>query len=340
MTKRIAINGFGRIGRVVFRIINERIKQGNTDIAISAINDLTDIKTLAHLLKYDSVHGRFKGSVEISGRELVVDGQRISVSSERDPSLLPWKTQEIDVVLESTGFFLSRDKAIKHVEAGAKKVLISAPTSGEGPDATICYGINNQDYLPSMQVISTASCTTNCIAPIAKIINDQFVIEKASVTTVHSYTNDQNVLDLPHSDLRRARAAALSMIPTTTGAAKAIALILPELKGKFDGMAIRVPTADVSLIDLVAQVKKDTSAEELNSLFKDAAKNQYKGILGYSDEPLVSVDMIGTNESSIVDALSTKVLGGNFIKVLAWYDNEWGFANRAVDLLYLMSKSS
>jgi len=339
MTRRIAINGFGRIGRVAFRIIAERIKQGNSDIVVSAVNDLTDIKTLAHLLKYDSVHGRFKGHIEVKGQEIIVDGQAISVSAERDPTKLSWKAKEIDVVLESTGFFLGRDQAMKHVEAGAKKVLISAPSSGQAPDATICYGVNNQDFKPSMQVVSTASCTTNCIAPIAKIINDNFGIEKASVTTVHSYTNDQHVLDLPHSDLRRARAAALSMIPTTTGAAKAIALVLPELQGKFDGMAIRVPTADVSLIDLVALVKKDTSAEELNSLFKDGAKNTFKGILGYSDEPLVSVDMIGTNESSIVDGLSTKVLGGNFVKILAWYDNEWGFANRAVDLLSLMSKS-
>lgn len=340
MTKKIAINGFGRIGRVVFRIINERIKNGNTDFRVTAINDLSDIKTLAHLLKYDSVHGRFNGHVEVRGNEIIVDGQAISVTSERDPSQLPWKAKEIDVVLESTGFFLSRDQAAKHIEAGARKVLISAPTKGEAPDATICFGVNTQDFKPDMQVVSTASCTTNCIAPIAKIINDNFGIEKASVTTVHSYTNDQHILDLPHSDLRRARAAALSMIPTTTGAAKAIALVLPELKGKFDGMAIRVPTADVSLIDLVALVSKETSAEELNSLFKDASKNYFKGILGYTDEPLVSVDMIGTNESSIVDSLSTKVLGGNFVKVLAWYDNEWGFANRAVDLLQLLAEAS
>lgn len=332
--KRIAINGFGRIGRAALRIIQQR-----SDLQVVAINDLADIDTLAYLLKYDSVHGRYPGKVQVDKDTLIIDGKPVKVCAEKDPTLLPWKALEVDVVLESTGHFLSRDKAAKHLEAGAKKVLISAPASGEAPDATICFGVNSEAFKPEMQVISTASCTTNCIAPVAKILNDNFGIKKASVTTVHSYTNDQHVLDLAHKDKRRARAAALSMIPTTTGAAKAVALVLPELEGKFDGMAIRVPTPNVSCIDLVAVLAKDTTAQELNAKFLEASKGVYKGVLGYTEDPVVSIDMNGTNESSIIDAACTKVMGGNLVKVLAWYDNEWGFGNRAVDLLSLMAKA-
>ncbi|MEI6789931.1 MAG: type I glyceraldehyde-3-phosphate dehydrogenase [Myxococcaceae bacterium] len=332
--KRIAINGFGRIGRAALRIIQSR-----SDLQVVAINDLNPIDTLAYLFKYDSVHGRFPGTIQVEKDLLIVNGQPIKTCAERDPANLPWKGLEIDVVLECTGHFLSRDKAAKHLEAGAKKVLISAPSSGEPPDATICFGVNSEAFKPDMQVISTASCTTNCIAPVAKILNDSFGIKKASVTTIHSYTNDQHVLDLAHTDKRRARAAALSMIPTTTGAAKAVALVLPELEGKFDGMAIRVPTPNVSCIDLVAVLAKDTTAQELNMKFLEASKGVFKGILGYTEDPVVSIDMNGTNESSIIDAGCTKVMGGNLVKILSWYDNEWGFGNRAVDLLSLMAKA-
>lgn len=332
--KRIAINGFGRIGRVAFRIIKNR-----SDIEVVAINDLSPPDHLAYLLKYDSVHGRFPGKVEFNAEGFVVDGKLIHVSAEKDPANLPWKSLEIDVVLESTGHFQCKDKSSVHCKAGAKKVLITAPTSGVAPDATICYGVNNQVYNPSMEVVSTASCTTNCIAPVAKILNDSFGIEKASVTTIHSYTKDQHLLDSAHKDKRRSRAAAVSMIPTTTGAAKAVALVLPELAGKFDGMAIRVPTPNVSCIDLVAVLKKNTSVEEVNAKFKEASHAVFKGILGFEEDPVVSIDMVGTNESSIVDAGCTRVLGGNMVKIISWYDNEWGFGNRAVDLLSMMAKS-
>jgi glyceraldehyde 3-phosphate dehydrogenase len=331
VVKRIAINGFGRIGRVAFRIIHERNQRGCEAIVVGAINDLSDPSNLAYLLKYDSTHGRFDGEVEFDGKALIIDGQPIHLSAERDPVKLPWKTSECDVVLESTA---------KHLQAGAQKILISAPSSSELPaDATICYGVNHQVYTPDMQVISTASCTTNCIAPIAKILHEQFVIQKASVTTIHSYTNDQQLLDLPHTDKRRSRAAALSMIPTTTGAAKAVALVLPELAGRFDGMAIRVPTPNVSCIDMVALFGKNTTAEEVNAHLLEASQGVFAGVLGFTRDQVVSIDMNGTNESSIVDASYTKVLGGNFAKVLAWYDNEWGFANRAVDLLEMMALS-
>jgi len=339
MTKRIAINGFGRIGRAALRIIDERRRAGDTSIEVVAINDLTDTETLAHLLRYDSVHGRFPTATKVVDGGIEVGGRLVRTSAERDPTKLPWKTHEVDVVLESTGIFLSRDKAALHLQAGAKKVLISAPYKGEAPDATICFGVNNEAFKPSHTVVSTASCTTNCLVPVAKILNDNWGIDKALVTTVHSYTNDQRILDLPHEDMRRARAAALSMIPTTTGAAKAVALVLPELKGKFDGMAIRVPTPNVSLVDLVATLNKDVTAEEINAALKAASQGALKGILGYTDEPLVSVDFNGTNESSYVDGQSTKVIGGRMVKVLAWYDNEWGFSNRAVDLLGLLSKA-
>ncbi len=339
MPKRIAINGFGRIGRALFRIITERQRQGKSDMVVHAINDLGDVKAAAHLLKYDSVHGRFDGDVQIQDQTLVVDGHPIQMVQQRDPEQLPWKALEIDVVLESTGFFLSRELAAKHLKAGAKKVLISAPSSGTPADATICFGVNHHVFRPEMTVVSTASCTTNCIVPVAKVLNDCFGIEKASVTTIHSYTNDQPVLDVSHKDLRRSRAAGLSMIPTTTGAAKAVALVLPELAGKFDGMAIRVPTPNVSLIDFVALLKKNTTTDEVNARLKEAAQGVFKGVMGYSDEPLVSVDLVGTNESSIVDGLSTKVLDGNLVKVLSWYDNEWGFGNRAADLLELLARA-
>lgn len=339
MARRIAINGFGRIGRTVFRILHERSRNGNKDLEIVGINDLADLSTLAYLLKYDSVHGRFKGDIEVVSDGLKVDGRHIAVSAQRDPGQLPWADLKVDVVFEASGHFTSRDKAALHLAAGAKKVLISAPSSGEAADATICFGVNNEAFIPSMTVVSTASCTTNCIAPVAKIINDAFGIKKASVTTIHSYTNDQSILDLSHNDKRRARAAAVSMIPTTTGAAKAVALVLPELLGKFDGMAIRVPTPNVSLIDMVVLLEKDTTAEAVNQKFLEASKGKYKGILGFTTDPVVSIDMNGTNESSIVDAECTKVLGGNFLKVLAWYDNEWGFGNRAADLLNLLAKA-
>ncbi|MBH1988492.1 MAG: type I glyceraldehyde-3-phosphate dehydrogenase [Myxococcaceae bacterium] len=332
--KRIAINGFGRIGRAVLRIIQNR-----SDLQVVAINDLSDVDTMAYLLKYDSVHGRFPGTVRAEKEALMVNGKTLQVYSRKDPLDLPWKDLEVDVVLESTGHFLSRDKALLHIQAGAKKVLISAPTSGEAPDATICYGVNSNVFDSKMQVVSTASCTTNCIAPVAKVLSDHFGIKKASVTTIHSYTNDQQLLDLSHKDKRRARAAALSMIPTTTGAAKAVALVLPELEGKFDGMAIRVPTPNVSCIDLVAVLNQDTTVQEVNAKLREASQGILKGILGYTEDPVVSVDLNGTNESSIVDAGCTKVLGGNLVKVLAWYDNEWGFGNRAVDLLSLMAQS-
>jgi glyceraldehyde 3-phosphate dehydrogenase len=335
MSYKIAINGFGRIGRVALRIIEERRQKGLTKAQVVAINDLAATDDLAYLLKYDSVHGRFQGEISHAERQLLVNGQKIPTFAVKDPSELPWKELGVDVVLEATGLFLSRDKASKHLSAGAKKVLLSAPAK-DSPDATICYGVNNSVYRSDMTIISTASCTTNCIAPVAYILHEKLGIKKASVTTIHSYTNDQNVLDLPHSDKRRARAAALSMIPTTTGAAKAISLVLPELEGRFQGMAIRVPTPNVSLIDMVCQVDKRTTVAEINGWLKAAADNQFKGILGYCDEPVVSIDMVGTNCSSIVDSLCTEVIDGDLIKVLAWYDNEWGFANRAVDLLELM----
>jgi glyceraldehyde 3-phosphate dehydrogenase len=271
---------------------------------------------------------------------LVIDGSPIQVSSERAPENLPWRAQEIDVVFESTGIFAAKDKASLHLQAGAKKVLVSAPCSEKSPaDATICYGVNHHVFRPEMQVISTASCTTNCIAPVAKTLHEHFGIQKASVTTIHSYTNDQHVLDLFHKDKRRSRAAAVSMIPTTTGAAQAVALVLPELAGKFDGMSVRVPTPNVSCIDLVAIVDKKTNANEVNAALKKMSDGVFKGVLGYTEDPVVSVDMNGTNESSIIDALSTRVLGGDMVKVLAWYDNEWGFGNRAVDVLGMMAKA-
>ncbi len=330
MALRVAINGFGRIGRMVMRAAVK--EQG---IEIVAINDLTDAKTLAHLLKYDSVHGIFPGDVAVKGDELLVNGKSIKIFAVKNPAELPWQQEKIDVVLEATGLFTAREKAELHLKAGAKKVVISAPATGE--DITIVMGVNHTLYDPKKHhIISNASCTTNCLAPVAKVLHEAFGIEKGLVTTVHSYTNDQQILDLPHKDLRRARAAALSMIPTTTGAAKAVSLVLPELKGKLDGMAIRVPTPNVSVVDLVATLTKKTDAEQVNAALKAASQGALNGILGFSEEPLVSCDYNGNPLSSIVDGLSTKVLDGSMVKVISWYDNECGFSNRVVDLIKLI----
>jgi glyceraldehyde 3-phosphate dehydrogenase len=331
MALRVAINGFGRIGRMVLRAASK-----DKNIEFVAINDLTDAATLAHLFKYDSVHGIFPGKVEHTADSLIINGKTIKIYAVKNPAELPWKKDKIDVVLESTGIFTSREKAGLHIQAGAKKVVISAPATGE--DITIVMGVNDQLYDAKKHIIiSNASCTTNCLAPVAKVLNDSFGIEKGLVTTVHSYTNDQNILDLPHKDLRRARAAAVSMIPTTTGAAKAVSLVLPELKGKLDGMAIRVPTPNVSVVDLVVTLKKKTDAVKVNAALKKASKGALKGILGFCEEPLVSIDFNGNPLSSIVDASCTKVIGDSMVKVLSWYDNEAGFSNRVVDLFRLIA---
>lgn len=332
MALRVAINGFGRIGRSVLRAA---VKEKGIEFV--AINDLTDAKTLAHLLKYDSVHGPFPGKVEVGNGEIIVNGKAIKILAVRNPEELPWKKEKIDVVLESTGLFTSREKAELHLKAGAKKVIISAPATNE--DITIVMGVNSHLYDPKKHnIISNASCTTNCLAPVAKVLNETFGIEKGLVTTVHSYTNDQQILDLPHKDLRRARAAAMSMIPTSTGAAKAVSLVLPELKGKLDGMAIRVPTPNVSVVDLVATLAKKADVEKINAAFKKASKGALKGVLGFCEEPLVSIDYNGNPLSSTVDASCTKVLEGNMVKVLSWYDNETGFSYRVVDLMKLIAK--
>jgi len=329
MAIRAAINGFGRIGRNVLR----RAKQsGQTDIDFVAVNDLTDAATLAHLLRYDSVHGRYGGSVEVTDDGLMVDGDEIRVLSERDPATLPWSDLEIDIVIESTGIFRDHASASKHIEAGASKVIISAPAKNE--DITIVLGVNQDSYEPeNHHIISNASCTTNCLAPVVKVLSDEYGFRHGLMTTIHAYTNDQRILDLPHSDLRRARAAAVSMIPTTTGAAKATGLVLPEVAGRIDGMAIRVPTADVSIVDIVSELEQDVTADDVNAAFKAAAAGPMKGILGVSDEPLVSVDYTGDPHSSVVDALSTSVMDGRMVKVLSWYDNEWGYSSRVVDLV-------
>jgi glyceraldehyde 3-phosphate dehydrogenase len=332
MAIRVGINGFGRIGRTVLRYA---VKEKGIEIV--AINDLTDAKTLAHLLKYDSVHGIFPGTVDYNDNELIINGKAIKILAVRNPEELPWKKEKVELVLESTGLFTARAKAELHLKAGAKKVIISAPATDE--DITVVMGVNHTLYDPKKHnIISNASCTTNCLAPFAKVINDAFGIEKGLMTTIHSYTNDQNILDLPHKDLRRARAAAMSMIPTTTGAAKAVSLVLPELKGKLDGMAIRVPTPNVSVVDLVATVSKKTDAEKVNAALKKASKGALKGILGFCEEPLVSIDFNGNPLSSIVDAGCTKVIDGNMVKVLSWYDNESGFSKRVVDLINYMYK--
>jgi glyceraldehyde 3-phosphate dehydrogenase len=327
---RIGINGFGRIGRNTLRAAK---KLGIKDLDFVAVNDLTDTKTLAHLLKYDSVHGRFSGDVKAEKDALVVDGDSMQVLSEKDPARLPWKDLGVDVVLESTGRFTDRDAAALHLAGGAKKVIISAPAKKE--DVTLVYGVNHQSYDPAKHhIISNASCTTNCLVPVVKVILDRFGFVNGFMTTVHSYTNDQQILDLPHKDLRRARAAALSIIPTTTGAAKATSLVLPELKGKIDGVSLRVPTPDVSVVALTCTVEKTTSADEVNNAFRAAAANgPLKDVLTVSDEPLVSVDYIGSLHSSTVDALSTNVVAGTLVNVTSWYDNEMGYSARCVDLL-------
>jgi glyceraldehyde 3-phosphate dehydrogenase len=332
---RVAINGFGRIGRNMLRYA----KQTDAAIEFVAINDLTDNKTLAHLLRYDSVHGRYGGKVEVSGDGLTVDGEQIRILSEKDPAQLPWKDLGVDVVLEATGRFTSRDDAARHIEAGAGRVIITAPAKGE--DITIVMGVNHEKFDPAQHtVISNASCTTNCLVPVVKVIRDTFGFNRGLMTTVHSYTNDQQILDLPHKDLRRARAAAMSIIPTTTGAAKATSLVIPELKGRIDGFSMRVPTPDVSIVDLTAEVEKDATVEAIKDAFRAAASGPLEGILAVSDEPLVSVDYIGHPASAIVDLQSTFVIDNRMIKVLAWYDNEWGYSARCIDLVqYIASRS-
>ncbi len=330
MAIRVGINGFGRIGRNVLRAgLNRK------DLEFVAVNDLTDAKTLAHLLKYDSVHGKFGANIEGKKDAILIDGKEVKVFALKDPSQLPWKDLGVDVILESTGKFTDREGGSKHIEAGAKKVVVSAPA--KNPDVSIVLGVNEKDYDPSKHhILSMGSCTTNCLAPIAKILVDEFGVEYGLMTTIHAYTNDQVILDFPHKDLRRARAAGMSMIPTTTGAATALSLVIPELKGKMDGMAIRVPTPNVSVVDLVVSLKKETTVEELNKVFKSYAEGKLKGILSYCEEPLVSIDFNGNSHSSIVDGTSTKVIGGKLAKILSWYDNEWGFSNRMVELFLIL----
>lgn len=331
MTIKIGINGFGRIGRLVFRGAF-----ADPNLEIVAINDLTDAETLAHLLKFDSNHGIFPGEVGVDGDNLVVDGKKIKVMAERDPKNLPWGDLGVEYVVESTGIWRKRDQAQWHIDAGAKKVIITAPAKNE--DITIVMGVNEDKYDPDKHhVISNASCTTNCLAPVAKVLHDRFGIKRGLMTTVHSYTNDQRILYLPHKDLRRARAAAMSIIPTTTGAAAAVGLVLPELKGKLDGFAMRVPTPTVSVVDLVAELEKAATAEEINNALREAAEGPMKGILGVEDRELVSIDFKGDNRSSIVDAPLTNVMDGNLAKVVSWYDNEWGYSLRVVDLIRYMA---
>ena len=333
MSVKIAINGFGRIGRNVLRAA-----RNTSEFEIVAINDLTSPQTLAHLLKYDSIHGIFSADLSTTEDGLKVDGKLIKVFSERDPAALPWKELGIDIVIESTGFFTNGKDAGKHIEAGARKVIISAP--GKEVDLTVCMGVNDELYDATQHnIVSNASCTTNCLAPVAKVLLEKFGIVKGLMTTVHAYTNDQSILDLPHSDMRRARAAALSMIPTTTGAAKAVALVLPQLQGKLDGLAVRVPTPNVSLVDLVVETERATTIEEVNGAMKAAAEGPLQGILAYCEVPLVSCDFNGNPASSTVDAATTSVIGGNMVKVMSWYDNEWGYSNRIVDLVKLMAKA-
>lgn len=332
MAVKVGINGFGRIGRNVFRAA-----LNNPEVEVVAVNDLTDANMLAHLLQYDSVHGKLDAEVSVAGNNLVVNGKTIEVSAERDPAKLSWGKQGVEIVVESTGFFTKRADAAKHLEAGAKKVIISAPANEE--DITIVMGVNEDKYdAANHDVISNASCTTNCLAPFAKVLNDKFGIKRGMMTTVHSYTNDQQILDLPHKDYRRARAAAENIIPTSTGAAKAVSLVLPELKGKLNGGAMRVPTPNVSLVDLVAELNQEVTAEEVNAALKEAAEGDLKGILGYSEEPLVSGDYNGNKNSSTIDALSTMVMEGSMVKVISWYDNESGYSNRVVDLAAYIAK--
>lgn len=331
MTVKVGINGFGRIGRLVFR---ESLK--NDKVEVVAVNDLTDAEMLAHLLKYDSVHGKMNEEITVNGSNIVVGGKEISVMAERDPANLPWGDLGVDIVIEATGRFRDRESAQKHIDAGAKKVIISAP--GKDVDLTVVMGVNDEQYeADKHHVISNASCTTNCLAPFAKVLHERFGIKRGLMTTIHAYTNDQQILDLPHKDYRRARAAAENIIPTTTGAAKAVAEVLPELAGKLNGMAVRVPVPDGSVVDLVAELEKKATVEELNSAFKEAAEGELKGILEYSEEPLVSTDIVGNPHSSIFDALSTMVIDDNLVKLISWYDNEMGYSARCVDLAALMA---
>jgi glyceraldehyde 3-phosphate dehydrogenase len=337
MAIKVGINGFGRIGRLLYRAAIER----NANIDFVAINDLADVKTNAHLLKYDSTHGRFPGTVEVKGNDLVVNGKPLKVISERDPAALPWKDLGVYLAVESTGLFTKREAASKHLQAGAKKVLISAPSPD--PDVTIVLGVNHETYDPTKHhILSNASCTTNCLAPVTKVLADNFGLEKAFMTTAHAYTNDQKVQDLVHKDLRRARAAAVNIIPTSTGAAKAIGLVLPSCNGKMNGIALRVPTADVSIVDLTAVLGKEVTAEDINAAMKKAAEGPMKGIMDYTEDPIVSTDVLHTTVSAIFDAQSTMVMGNksNFVKILAWYDNEWGFSNRMVEFIELVGKKA
>jgi glyceraldehyde 3-phosphate dehydrogenase len=327
MAKRVAINGFGRIGRLILRAA----RKYDIDLDFVAVNDLTDAKTLAHLFKYDSVHGIYPGTVKATENGISVDGEEIRVLSEKDPANLPWKDLNVDIVFEATGRFRNRDDFAKHIAGGAKKCIVTAPAKGE--DITVVMGVNHEKYDPANHhILSNASCTTNCLAPVVKVVRDSFGFRRGLMTTVHAYTNDQQILDLPHKDLRRARAAGLSIIPTTTGAAKATALVIPEVKGKIDGIAMRVPTADVSIVDLVAEVEKTVDAEQVKDAFRKAAQGAMKGIIAVSEEPLVSIDFTGNPNSAIVDLESTFVMDGNMVKVMAWYDNEWGYSVRCVDL--------
>ena len=334
MTVKVAINGFGRIGRLVARAMIER---GGSDLELVSINDLADAKSNAWLFSRDSVHGKYPGTVAAEGNDLVIDGKTIRVTAERDPANLPHKELGVDLVLECTGFFTDKDSCQKHIDAGAKKVLISAP--GKGVDLTVVYGVNHDKLTAEHTIVSNASCTTNCLAPVAKVLNDAIGIERGLMTTIHAYTNDQKILDQIHSDLRRARAAAMSMIPTTTGAARAVGEVLPELKGKLDGSAVRVPVPDGSLVDLTFTPKRDTTKEEVNQLLKAASETgPLKGVLAYTDEPLVSIDIVHTPYSSTVDSLETAVIDGKLVRVVSWYDNEWGFSNRMVDTATAMAK--
>jgi len=335
MAEKIGINGFGRIGRLAFRVINQHY---NDKLEVAVVNDLTDAKTNAHLLKYDSNYGIYPGKVEVKDDAIVVDGRKTKVIAERDPGKIPWKDYGVDLVIESTGFFTDAAKASAHFQGGAKKVIISAPAKGE--DITIVLGVNEEKYNPKQhRIISNASCTTNCIAPVVRVLHDNFGVNKGLLTTIHAYTNDQRLQDMYHTDLRRARAAAMNIVPTTTGAARAVALVMPEIKGKLDGIALRVPVPTVSLCDFVADLDKEVTVEQVNKTFQSAAQGKLKGILEYCDEPLVSIDFKGNQHSSIFDALSTMVLAGNMVKVLAWYDNEWGYSCRLADLvIYVLGK--
>jgi len=323
----IGINGFGRIGRLVFRAVHER-----DDVEVLAVNDITNAECLAHLLKYDSVHGKFKGKVEAKADSIVVDGKEVRVLAERDPAKLPWKDMGVEVAVESTGVFRKRDDIARHIDAGARKVLLSVPAKDE-IDATIVLGVNDDDLKPEHKIVSNASCTTNCLAPVAKVLHDSFGIKQGLMTTIHAYTNDQRILDLPHKDLRRARAAAMSMIPTTTGAAKAVGKVIPALDGKLNGMSVRVPTWDASMVDFVAVLEKDVTLDDVHAAMKQYAEGPMKGILEFCKDPIVSVDIIGNPHSSVYDSLATMMMGKNLVKVISWYDNEWGYSCRMVDLL-------